>query len=46
MKIDGPFYADMETAGEEAGRIAEAGYDGIYTLEGSRDPSFPLVLAS
>ncbi len=46
MKIDGPFYADMDTAGEEAHRIADAGYDGIYTLEGSRDPFFPLVLAS
>ncbi|WP_372747802.1 TIGR03617 family F420-dependent LLM class oxidoreductase [Litorivivens sp.] len=46
MKIDGPFYADMENAVTEAQRCAEAGYDGIYTLEGSRDPFFPLVLAS
>ncbi|MBB3046176.1 putative F420-dependent oxidoreductase [Litorivivens lipolytica] len=46
MKIDGPFYADMETAAAEAARLAEAGYDGVYTLEGSRDPFFPLVLAS
>lgn len=46
MKIDGPFYADMDTAADEAVRLAETGYDGIYTLEGSRDPFFPLVLAS
>ena len=46
MKIDGPFYASLETAASEAKRLAEIGYDGVYTLEGSWDPFFPLVLAS
>lgn len=46
MKIDGPFYASMSDAATEAKRLAEIGYDGVYTLEGSWDPFFPLVLAS
>ncbi len=46
MKIDGPFYAAMENAADEAKRLAAIGYDGVYTLEGSWDPFFPLVLAS
>jgi probable F420-dependent oxidoreductase len=46
MKIDGPFYATLENAAAEAKRIADIGYDGVYTLEGSWDPFFPLVLAS
>jgi probable F420-dependent oxidoreductase len=46
MKIDGPFYATMGTAAAEAKRLAAMGYDGVYTLEGSWDPFFPLVLAS
>jgi probable F420-dependent oxidoreductase len=46
MKIDGPFYATLETAAAEAKRLAAIGYDGVYTLEGSWDPFFPLVLAS
>lgn len=46
MKIDGPFYAEMTDAAREAARLSEAGYDGIYTLEGSRDPFLPLALAS
>lgn len=46
LKIDGPFYADLDQAGREALRLKEIGYDGIYTLEGSRDPFFPLVLAA
>ncbi len=46
MKIDGPFYAMMNTAAAEAKRLADIGYDGVYTLEGSWDPFFPLVLAS
>ncbi|WP_205743041.1 hypothetical protein [Halioglobus maricola] len=35
MKIDGPFYAQLPQAAEEAERLAAAGYDGVYTLEGS-----------
>ena len=46
MKIDGPFYAQLGSAGEEAKRLAAIGYDGVYTLEGSWDPFLPLVLAA
>ena len=46
MKIDGPFYAMMENAADEARRLRDIGYDGVYTLEGSWDPFYPLVLAS
>ena len=46
MKVDGPFYAQMGNAAEEARRLASIGYDGVYTLEGSWDPFLPLVLAS
>lgn len=46
MKIDGPFYAQMSGAAAEAKRLAAIGYDGVYSLEGSWDPFFPLALAS
>ncbi len=46
MKIDGPFYATMENAAEEAKRLSAIGYDGVYSLEGSWDPFLPLALAS
>jgi probable F420-dependent oxidoreductase len=46
MKIDGPFYAQLGGAAEEAARLAAIGYDGIYTLEGRWDPFLPLALAS
>jgi probable F420-dependent oxidoreductase len=46
VKIDGPFYAQMKDAPAEAKRLAEIGYDGVYTLEGSWDPFLPLALAS
>lgn len=46
MKIDGPFYATLETAADEAKRLKSIGYDGVYTLEGSWDPFLPLTLAS
>ena len=46
MKIDGPFYAQLGEAAEEAKRLAAIGYDGIYTLEGSWDPFLPLTLVS
>ena len=46
MKIDGPFYAQMGAAAEEARRLSRIGYDGVYTLEGSWDPFLPLALAS
>ncbi len=46
MKIDGPFYANLDNAAEEAKRLSAIGYDGVYTLEGSWDPFLPLTLAS
>lgn len=46
MKIDGPFYAQLGDAADEARRLAAIGYDGVYTLEGSWDPFCPLVLAA
>ncbi len=46
MKIDGPFYAQLGEAAVEARRLAEIGYDGVYTLEGSWDPFLPLAVAS
>tara|TARA_R110002073_G_scaffold80410_2_gene193847 strand:- start:188 stop:1198 length:1011 start_codon:yes stop_codon:yes gene_type:complete len=46
MKIDGPFYAGMDTAADEAKRLEAIGYDGVYSLEGSWDPFLPLALAS
>jgi probable F420-dependent oxidoreductase len=46
LKIDGPFYATMENAAAEASRLAGLGYDGVYSLEGSWDPFFPLAIAT
>lgn len=46
MKLDGPFYATLDNAADEARRLASAGYDGVYTLEGNADPFYPLVLAA
>jgi probable F420-dependent oxidoreductase len=46
MKIDGPFYAQLDTAASEARRLAAIGYDGVYSLEGSWDPFYPLVMAA
>ena len=46
MKIDGPFYAQLGDSAAEARRLADIGYDGVYTLEGSWDPFYPLVMAA
>ncbi|TXS95670.1 TIGR03617 family F420-dependent LLM class oxidoreductase [Parahaliea maris] len=46
MKIDGPLYSQLENVAAEAARMADLGYDGLYTLEGSSDPFLPLVLAA
>jgi len=46
MKIDGPFYAQLGDAASEAKRLADIGYDGVYSLEGSWDPFYPLVMAT
>ncbi|CAA0095979.1 putative protein [Halioglobus japonicus] len=46
LKIDAPFYATVENAAAEAKRLADDGFDGVYSLEGNTDPFFPLLLAS
>jgi len=46
LQIDGPFYAQLPQAAEEAKRLRDIGYDGLYTLEGAGDPFLPLALAS
>ena len=46
LKIDAPFYATVANAADEAKQLAADGFDGVYTLEGSTDPFFPLLLAS
>ena len=46
MQIDGPLYAQLDNAAAESRRLADIGYDGIYTLEGSSDPFLPLALAA
>ena len=46
IKVDGPFYASVENAAEEAVRMRDLGYDGVYTMEGNSDPFFPLVIAA
>jgi len=46
MLVDGPFYAQLAEAADEARRLQAIGYDGIYTLEGSGDPFLPLALAA
>ena len=46
MEIDAPFYANLSNAAEEAKRIQDIGFDGLYTLEGSWDPFLPLALAT
>ncbi len=46
MKIDGPLYAQLADAAEDARRLQAIGYDGVYTLEGPSDPFLPLAIAS
>ncbi|MEE4190567.1 MAG: TIGR03617 family F420-dependent LLM class oxidoreductase [Halieaceae bacterium] len=46
MKIDGPLYAPLAEAGNDARRLQALGYDGVYTLEGPSDPFLPLAIAS
>ena len=46
MQIDGPLYAQLGDAAVESRRLAELGYDGIYTLEGPGDPFLPLAIAA
>jgi probable F420-dependent oxidoreductase len=46
MQVDGPFYAQLAGAADEARRLKAIGYDGVYTLEGSGDPFLPLALAA
>ncbi len=46
MKIDGPLYAQLADAGNDARRLQSLGYEGVYTLEGPTDPFLPLAIAS
>ena len=46
MFVDGPLYAQLGNAREEAQQLAARGYDGVYTLEGPGDPFLPLAIAS
>ncbi len=46
MKIEGALITDLSNAGESAKQLQAMGYDGIYTMEGSRDPFYPLLLAA
>ena len=46
MKIDGPLYAQLGEAEVESRRMADLGYDGVYTFEGNSDPFYPLLLAA
>ena len=46
MYIDGPLYAQLQDARDEARRLEGIGFDGVYTLEGAGDPFLPLAIAS
>lgn len=46
FKIDGPFYATLNNAKQMALDMADVGYDGVYSMEGSNDPFYPLVIAA
>ena len=46
MKVDAGLGATLATAGAEAVRVEEAGYDGAWTAETSHDPFLPLALAA
>jgi probable F420-dependent oxidoreductase len=46
MKVDGGIGVQLATAGEEARKAEQAGYDGIMTAETAHDPFFPLLLAA
>lgn len=46
MFVDGPLYAQLADAAVESSRLADLGYDGLYTLEGPGDPFLPLAIAA
>jgi probable F420-dependent oxidoreductase len=46
MLVDGGLGGQLATAGRDARRAEEAGYDGIMTAETAHDPFFPLLLAA
>jgi probable F420-dependent oxidoreductase len=46
MKVDGGIGVQLASAGEDARRAEQAGYDGIMTAETAHDPFFPLLLAA
>jgi probable F420-dependent oxidoreductase len=50
MKVDGglgpTLSHDLDTFGDSARELQDAGYDGIWSAETSHDPFFPLLLAA
>jgi probable F420-dependent oxidoreductase len=46
MKVDGALGFQMADAATAAREAEEAGYDGIWSVETSHDPFFPLLLAA
>ncbi len=46
MRIDTQLTAPLGRAAEEASRLRDAGFDGVFTFEGPNDVFFPLVEAA
>lgn len=46
VPVDTMLGQDLGAAGTQAGELASAGFDGVFTVEGAHDPFFPLVLAA
>jgi probable F420-dependent oxidoreductase len=46
MRIDTQVNAPLGAVGEEAARLRDAGFDGVFTFEGPNDVFFPLVEAA
>jgi probable F420-dependent oxidoreductase len=46
LAVDGALLTGLADAKENAQRLKAMGYDGLYTLEGNRDPFYPLLLAA
>jgi probable F420-dependent oxidoreductase len=46
MKIDGALITGLAEAAQAARNLEAAGFDGVYTFEGNRDPFYPLLLAA
>ena len=46
MRIDTQLTADLGSVADEAARLREVGFDGVFTFEGPNDVFFPLVEAA